>query len=1658
MILTIASRILNVSSESYFLLNYKLFSFRFELDLTITMKPSSNSDSIVINPSTEKQVENIQVRTGVKKVQSSVAFMLALDQERLGSINLGSMLHADKILPCLLSASHGVELTGMKVDVNDILTPTITGFVSKGIDRILKTSSKAIFDMYEASLLKAIPNFFQMTVRKMLNEIVVAYMSDTKNVHCTPAQKLNALVDFRDFFMPPDDAKAAGASGAAPYGDIGPMAMDMVNSQLLSLDEKGSLKVNSIAIQPMTKVQSGTAGMLQFPSDIFSLVKDDIAHAFWSAFAQRMELRAYNTRIKNLDTIREPISLLLPSPDDPQLLQNNFNIGKSSHWLSGSVRVLLDIAGGGSPLWMRNEIDIGISVASTGLIADTLVYVSERRLMELPLRDVTKGKCWLATIPAPLIDEYGFRVDERKYNSGLLFSDLGLFLDSLQLYASCISCTSSGLLKVPQVMQHLDDLGAITSFKDRLVNFAVSLFEGQWMQSKIDRILIDAPKKCPHDPAYDENFKTTEYADMSLPPLTRDALELFIYTASLLLQIGVVAGAESHVGFTTDPRDPLYAQMSMEIPAGIELLNLADMGDWTVSAMEDIKGSLGAVVEDPDGPNGKDLNINVLLRSKLLNEDRALNIPVDRSIEVGEVMIGLDSIRILGLDTLNQFDTLNVIGNQTLSNYFSWDSLDLELDISIDMNPSTSLLSGRKMASEGVEQMTFGFSILGIDATLASLLAIDLELLGGLQLGSILHSENILPCLLSAMHTIDLTQLAITAEDITHPTLNGFISEDVGEDISASFQMIFSKYKSLILDAIPPFFDMTVRVLANNVLNSFVRDEQEKACPSPALSSISPKPIDLRDLLLQKDEAKLSGASGNQPYGDLPSLILSIVDEQFLSAKSDDGHPKLNDVVRTLTLKQSGSEGYLNFGGDIVRIDIEDTFEFCAYDVNLGNLDTIGYPLELMKPRPDSPYHIDNVATVSVGPEALRGSLNFFLAIKGDPVIQMKNDLVLAFEMGTSEVLTAILAKVNEKSFVHFPLQDILNPQCWLATIPPRLREGTSLQVDNGEPNLALDDFALSLAPLRFNISCVSCSTLGLSEFPQVLEILDQIGIISEWTNMMVDFATELIEGDLVQVQIDQLLSDAPKQCPHNAAYEESFVPVEYDSVNFPNLSRPSVEFIFFSVALSMPLILVVGSKSHLSYEDEIRDPLSRQKSLQVPTDMKLLDFSDLGASIGNWADTVLNEIRGYLSGTVENPISATGKDLKINVFLRSALLDKDKALTIPVSQSIEEGGIKIGLQAVKIFGLDSFTSFNALDVIGSQTLLNKFSMKYLRFEVQLSIGMDTSSNDINETMTFEFSLDDIHSTVGLLLAMNIDHFGALQLGSFLHTMNIPSCLLSAMYDVSLTQVSVSVGDIHKPTINGFLSPELIDTISNATDEIFSKYKPMMMEAIPRFFDVTVRTLLNNLLDEYTNKETSVACQSLLSLQNSSVVDFRDLLLPESDALRIGGSGESPYGDLFRSLKSLINEQVMAVDSVTGLSKVNDMIIAPLTKQQSKKPGVLHYPDNVFGAKKNIEVGGFKANVELQVSNIRIENLDTLNGLEMFQPIRNQRSVLNNTATMGVKEEPLGLTITILTSVQGDGKCLFSFEYTLFDFFLVLRNIFRPHPFSIRQHANAKRI
>ena len=121
MILTIASRILNVSSESYFLLNYKLFSFRFELDLTITMKPSSNSDSIVINPSTEKQVENIQVRTGVKKVQSSVAFMLALDQERLGSINLGSMLHADKILPCLLSASHGVELTGMKVDVNDIL-------------------------------------------------------------------------------------------------------------------------------------------------------------------------------------------------------------------------------------------------------------------------------------------------------------------------------------------------------------------------------------------------------------------------------------------------------------------------------------------------------------------------------------------------------------------------------------------------------------------------------------------------------------------------------------------------------------------------------------------------------------------------------------------------------------------------------------------------------------------------------------------------------------------------------------------------------------------------------------------------------------------------------------------------------------------------------------------------------------------------------------------------------------------------------------------------------------------------------------------------------------------------------------------------------------------------------------------------------------------------------------------------------------------------------------------------------------------------------------------------------------------------------------------------------------------------------------------------
>ena len=178
----------------------------------------------------------------------------------------------------------------------------------------------------------------------------------------------------------------------------------------------------------------------------------------------------------------------------------------------------------------------------------------------------------------------------------------------------------------------------------------------------------------------------------------------------------------------------------------------------------------------------------------------------------------------------------------------------------------------------------------------------------------------------------------------------------------------------------------------------------------------------------------------------------------------------------------------------------------------------------------------------------------------------------------------------------------------------------------------------------------------------------------------------------------------------------------------------------------------------------------------------------------------------------------------------------------------------------------------------------------------------------------------------------------------------------------------------------------------------------------PPFFDVTVRTVLNNWMSYLMDNKSGSGCDtSSFESTGPNYIDFRDLFLPAATAASYGASGTSPYGDLFRTVLGFVEDLLFAVDPDTGLSVMNDALLAPLTESQSGTPGSVMFEGDLVGGGQRLKVGGLDADIQFCISHARIENMDTIGApLDLLNPNENEPYILDNSATMGVlSERPL---------------------------------------------------
>jgi hypothetical protein len=431
-----------------------------------------------------------------------------------------------------------------------------------------------------------------------------------------------------------------------------------------------------------------------------------------------------------------------------------------------------------------------------------------------------------------------------------------------------------------------------------------------------------------------------------------------------------------------------------------------------------------------------------------------------------------------------------------------------------------------------------------------------------------------------------------------------------------------------------------------------------------------------------------------------------------------------------------------------------------------------------------------------------------------------------------------------------------------------------------------------------------------------------------------------------------------------------------------------------------------------------------------------------------------------YLSKAIEDSEGPGGKDLQVNTLLRSLLLDSDNFLTFEFADlNAGSESMKVSLKKVRIMGLDTISSFNALDAIGPQTLRNQF--KWRKLGVQLVVTIMASdgigqSLETEEDIIVSLELSDVDVSLALLLALDLDLLGSLEMGSILEISHVLPCFLSAARKANLAELQLSVGSIDSFSVDGFRSAEIQSAVSESMRVILEDYGETILSSSPAFFDVTVRTAMNNWVSFYMGDQSNVACPTVaFEKTKPAFVDFRDMFLAEDESQALGGSGTSPYGDLFRGVLDIVKDLVLKIDSTSGFSAINDVFVGPFTRSQSTETGSIVFPGYLFNIGKKVSVGGLDANVRLVASDARIDNLDTIRApLSLLDAVMNAPHELNNTATLGTSERPLRFATRFLISLTGDGA------YSRFICFNFIEGTILTHlrfSFAFRQHAAQQR-
>ena len=1144
---------LEMLESQTFQTNISWSSIEINLRLMIDMRPSSNSESIIVGKNGEapkNQTEHIELKMAINNIEASIAMFVALNENVINEAELFALTDFHRILPCILSSIHAVNITELKATAYDITHPVLSGFISSGLDKIFSSISETFVLMYEPLFLQIVPNLIMTAGREYFNEFLLQHLNSVVSRNkCLKYNRISSdgFINLNQLFD--------SFHQSSKYDDISHLIHNVVHDLTITQDKNRLPNINKKVIIPLTEIQSGEIGVLKFTGittqiSIPILLKHFGVHNISISFDE--------FRIENLDTIGHPMHILNPSVQNPYKLSNNATISTDERPLAFSSTVNFTFATIEKDFNLN--FDLGLEIArETNLSFNIFLQADEEILLTLPLKNVTDPKYWL---PSRNCNTGSYEELGKTAISNFHFDGVELYpLSNLVMTINCTSCDEEANNNLALVMSVLKSSGALNIQMQKSIQVLFDLFADIQLQQLFGHYLCSMnscfDKATPHmlDTCHFQKNIFVQYL------FTRNSSEFIASTFLFAIETGIALLTSNTQSLSlTQQNSNDDEELLTKNESWIDFLLLAETNGNIINAVKE------QLQEFAIGANTTSdfLKKNNIVRDYFMNVKKSFIFrPNDFVSSIAGFEIKMGSMKIQGLDSLTKFDIFEVVSEHILENFFILDSLRIEFNFT--MTTESSNLVAEKKAG-WVEEVSLSISMRDIYLEIAMLLGIDRAHFSGIQMGSILDSKNIFPCVMSTVKNSTVSKFNIEIGAFEEINMIGLIFDDAKDALFSSLESIFNLFKTKLMKV---FSALTQREI-NKLLKDYIQIDKAKACVEYQENELNSDVINLHHIFSNSIFKKTSANDG-----DLIKKVFTHVNNTILAPAIQYGGVVLNDdIVGPITARISGTTGTINLNRSFTlpTMSIPRTnrnVEVVVSELKIGNLDSFGYPISFLCPRKENRFIVDNEIHIGSNGRPLQIAGKLLISIKNELGQKIRNNLDFSIQIYDLHIMSALSIYISTNEFLKLEIKD-MNRACWLATmLSPRLGKFSSKEIRSKIMTTSVDfeDFDLTL-------DCLACKSNEIENFAEMISLL--------LTKKRVDaFIDNILDSGKLQNKFDQILNNAQSKChaKKSKSINEKILSKEgkdkeYDRMKVSFKNSPFKGMVFFTLSTSIFIIL----------------------------------------------------------------------------------------------------------------------------------------------------------------------------------------------------------------------------------------------------------------------------------------------------------------------------------------------------------------------------------------------------------------------------------------------------------------------------------------------------